>query len=167
MNLEPLLSDDEKLVRDSARRFAERHGGTARTRKLRDAVTGYDAEETPSHHGPDRHEYLVARTVLLQDGLVKSRVALHAIDLYPRVAPPLFALQDDPFQADGGVRLMQGRLGRALFTPAAKRHFHPQGLLGVFSAAAAAGKPRCWERSSIPRPPAFRCAWGIPTVSRR
>jgi 2-methylcitrate dehydratase PrpD len=35
---------------------------------------------------------------------------------------------------------VQGRLGAALFRPASKRNFHPQGLLGVFSAAAAAGK---------------------------
>lgn len=35
---------------------------------------------------------------------------------------------------------VQGRLGQALFEPAFKRHFHPQGLLGVFSAAAATGK---------------------------
>ena len=35
---------------------------------------------------------------------------------------------------------VQGRLGMALFKPASQRHFHPQGLLGVFSAAAAAGK---------------------------
>ncbi|RPI42525.1 MAG: MmgE/PrpD family protein [Betaproteobacteria bacterium] len=35
---------------------------------------------------------------------------------------------------------VQGRLGAVLFGPANKRHFHPQGLLGVFSAAAAAGK---------------------------
>jgi 2-methylcitrate dehydratase PrpD len=35
---------------------------------------------------------------------------------------------------------VQGRLGRVLFKPAFDRHFHPQGLLGVFSAAAAAGK---------------------------
>ena len=35
---------------------------------------------------------------------------------------------------------VQGRLGLALFQPAARRHFHPQGVLGVFSAAAAAGK---------------------------
>ncbi len=35
---------------------------------------------------------------------------------------------------------VQGRLGKALFKPAFQRHFHPQGLLGVFSAAAAAGK---------------------------
>lgn len=35
---------------------------------------------------------------------------------------------------------VQGRLGMALFKPASQRHFHPQGLLGVFSAAASAGK---------------------------
>lgn len=35
---------------------------------------------------------------------------------------------------------VQGRLGAALFQAAAKRHFHPQGVLGVFSAAAAAGR---------------------------
>jgi 2-methylcitrate dehydratase PrpD len=35
---------------------------------------------------------------------------------------------------------VQGRLGAALFQPASKRHFHPQGVLGVFSAAAATGK---------------------------
>lgn len=35
---------------------------------------------------------------------------------------------------------VQGRLGAALFHAASKRHFHPQGLLGVFSAAATAGK---------------------------
>jgi 2-methylcitrate dehydratase PrpD len=34
---------------------------------------------------------------------------------------------------------VQGRLGMALFKPAAQRHFHPQGVLGVFSASAAAG----------------------------
>jgi 2-methylcitrate dehydratase PrpD len=35
---------------------------------------------------------------------------------------------------------VQGRLGQALFDAVFKRHFHPQGLLGVFSAAAAAGR---------------------------
>lgn len=35
---------------------------------------------------------------------------------------------------------VQGRLGAALFRPVFKRHFHPQGVFGVFSAAAAAGK---------------------------
>lgn len=35
---------------------------------------------------------------------------------------------------------VQGRLGLVLFEPAFRRHFHPQGLLGVFSSAAAAGK---------------------------
>lgn len=35
---------------------------------------------------------------------------------------------------------VQGRLGAALFTPIFKRHFHPQGVFGVFGAAAAAGK---------------------------
>ena len=35
---------------------------------------------------------------------------------------------------------VQGRLGAALFKPVFKRHFHPQGVFGVFSAAAAAGK---------------------------
>lgn len=35
---------------------------------------------------------------------------------------------------------VQGRLGVALFKPLFKRHFHPQGVFGVFSAAAAAGK---------------------------
>ena len=35
---------------------------------------------------------------------------------------------------------VQGRLGAMLFQVASKRHFHPQGLLGVFSAAATAGK---------------------------
>jgi 2-methylcitrate dehydratase PrpD len=35
---------------------------------------------------------------------------------------------------------VQGRLGAVLFNPANKRHFHPQGLLGVFSAAAVTGK---------------------------
>lgn len=35
---------------------------------------------------------------------------------------------------------VQGRLGMVLFKPASQRHFHPQGVLGVFSAAAAAGK---------------------------
>ncbi len=35
---------------------------------------------------------------------------------------------------------VQGRLGQVLFEPAFRRHFHPQGLLGVFSAAAAAGR---------------------------
>ena len=35
---------------------------------------------------------------------------------------------------------VQGRLGAVLFHAAGKRHFHPQGLLGVFSAAASAGK---------------------------
>jgi 2-methylcitrate dehydratase PrpD len=35
---------------------------------------------------------------------------------------------------------VQGRLGATLFKPVFKRHFHPQGVFGVFSAAAAAGK---------------------------
>ncbi|MBI3042692.1 MAG: MmgE/PrpD family protein [Betaproteobacteria bacterium] len=35
---------------------------------------------------------------------------------------------------------VQGRLGAALFGPVFKRHFHPQGVFGPFSAAAAAGK---------------------------
>ncbi len=35
---------------------------------------------------------------------------------------------------------VQGRLGLALFEHALRRHFHPQGVLGVFSAAATAGK---------------------------
>ena len=35
---------------------------------------------------------------------------------------------------------VQGRLGQALFDAVFKRHFHPQGLLGVFSAAAVAGR---------------------------
>lgn len=35
---------------------------------------------------------------------------------------------------------VQGRLGAALFQALAKRHFHPQGVLGVFSAAAVAGR---------------------------
>lgn len=35
---------------------------------------------------------------------------------------------------------VQGRLGQALFEATFKRHFHPQGLLGVFSAAAATGR---------------------------
>ena len=35
---------------------------------------------------------------------------------------------------------VQGRLGLAVFQSAFERHFHPQPLLGVFSAAAAAGK---------------------------
>lgn len=35
---------------------------------------------------------------------------------------------------------VQGRLGETLFEPVFKRNFHPQGLLGVFSAAAAAGR---------------------------
>jgi 2-methylcitrate dehydratase PrpD len=35
---------------------------------------------------------------------------------------------------------VQGRLGLALFKQASQRHFHPQGVLGVFSSAAAAGK---------------------------
>jgi 2-methylcitrate dehydratase PrpD len=35
---------------------------------------------------------------------------------------------------------VQGRLGQALFEATFKRHFHPQGLLGVFSAAAVAGR---------------------------
>ena len=34
---------------------------------------------------------------------------------------------------------VQGRLGAPLFVPLFKRFFHPQGVLGVFSAAAAAG----------------------------
>lgn len=35
---------------------------------------------------------------------------------------------------------VQGRLGAALFKPVFERHFHPQGVFGPFSAAAAAGK---------------------------
>lgn len=35
---------------------------------------------------------------------------------------------------------VQGRLGAALFKAVFKRHFHPQGIFGAFSAAAAAGK---------------------------
>jgi uncharacterized protein (DUF362 family) len=33
-------------------------------------VTGYDAEETPQHHAPGHHEYLLARTALLADAIV-------------------------------------------------------------------------------------------------
>ena len=33
-------------------------------------VTGYDAEETPVHHRPGRHEYLMARTALQSDVLI-------------------------------------------------------------------------------------------------
>jgi 2-methylcitrate dehydratase PrpD len=38
---------------------------------------------------------------------------------------------------------IQGRLGKVLFTELFKRHFHPQGVLGVFSAASYGrdGKP--------------------------
>lgn len=35
---------------------------------------------------------------------------------------------------------VQGRLGAALFKPVFKRHFHPQGIFGVFSATAATGR---------------------------
>lgn len=40
-------------------------GGAERYR-----VTGYDAEETPQHHAPGHHEYLLARTALLADAIV-------------------------------------------------------------------------------------------------
>lgn len=33
-------------------------------------VTGYDAEETPSHHGGGRHEYLMSRTALQADAII-------------------------------------------------------------------------------------------------
>ncbi|MCG3135603.1 MAG: hypothetical protein HMLKMBBP_03324 [Planctomycetes bacterium] len=33
-------------------------------------VTGYDAEETPSHHGDGRHEYLMSRTALTADAII-------------------------------------------------------------------------------------------------
>ena len=44
MDLTPLLSDDQRMIADSARRFAERHGGPARLRKIRDIKQGYDSD---------------------------------------------------------------------------------------------------------------------------
>ena len=44
---------------------------------------------------------------------------------------------------------IQGRLGQALFAPLFKRHFHPQGVLGVFAATAAAGKLLGLDRKSV------------------
>jgi alkylation response protein AidB-like acyl-CoA dehydrogenase len=44
MNLDPLLSDDQRMIADSARRFAERHGGAARLRSLQKAKEGYDTD---------------------------------------------------------------------------------------------------------------------------
>ncbi|MCC6472846.1 MAG: acyl-CoA dehydrogenase family protein [Burkholderiales bacterium] len=44
MNLDPLLTDVERLLRESAHKFAERHGGAQRLRRLRETPRGYDAE---------------------------------------------------------------------------------------------------------------------------
>ena len=44
MDLNSLLSEDQRLISDSARRFAERHGGPARMRPLANSKEGYDAE---------------------------------------------------------------------------------------------------------------------------
>jgi len=44
MDLTPLLSDDQRMIADSARRFAGRHGGPARLRKIRDFKQGYDSD---------------------------------------------------------------------------------------------------------------------------
>ena len=44
MDLNPLLSEEERLISDSARRFAEHHGGPARLRSLAGSKEGYDAE---------------------------------------------------------------------------------------------------------------------------
>ena len=42
MNLDSLMSDDQRMIADSAKRFAERHGGPARLRTIRDLKEGYD-----------------------------------------------------------------------------------------------------------------------------
>ncbi len=42
MDLNPLMSDEQRMILDSARRFAEQHGGPARLRKIRDIAEGYD-----------------------------------------------------------------------------------------------------------------------------
>ena len=44
MNLDPLFSDDQRMIADSAKRFAEKHGGPARLRTLRSMQEGYDSE---------------------------------------------------------------------------------------------------------------------------
>ena len=44
MNLDSLLSDDQRMIADSARRHAEKHGGPARLRTIRDRKEGYDSE---------------------------------------------------------------------------------------------------------------------------
>ena len=44
MDLNPLFSDDQRMIADSARRFAERHGSPARLRKIRDIEEGYDTD---------------------------------------------------------------------------------------------------------------------------
>jgi 2-methylcitrate dehydratase PrpD len=63
------------------------------------------------------------------------------------VAPVVQALAEklgssgrDVITAMAAAYEVQGRLGGVLFKPLFKRHFHPQGVLGVFSAAAAAGR---------------------------
>jgi 3-oxochol-4-en-24-oyl-CoA dehydrogenase len=44
MELNSLLSEDQRLIADSARRFAERHGGPARLRPIGSSKQGYDCE---------------------------------------------------------------------------------------------------------------------------
>lgn len=44
MNLAPLYSDDQRMIADSAKRFAEKHGGPARLRSLHNSSEGYDSE---------------------------------------------------------------------------------------------------------------------------
>ncbi|MSQ51635.1 MAG: acyl-CoA dehydrogenase [Betaproteobacteria bacterium] len=44
MNLDPLHTDDQRMIADSAKRFAERHGGPARLRTIRNAREGYDTD---------------------------------------------------------------------------------------------------------------------------
>src|SRR5687768_15771255 len=43
MDLSSLLTEDQRLIADAARRFAEDHGGPARLRRVREAGEGYDA----------------------------------------------------------------------------------------------------------------------------
>ena len=44
MNLDALQTDDQRMIADSAKRFAERHGGPARLRTIRNAREGYDTD---------------------------------------------------------------------------------------------------------------------------
>ena len=44
MNLDALQTDDQRMIADSAKRFAERHGGPARLRTIHNAREGYDTD---------------------------------------------------------------------------------------------------------------------------